>query len=274
MKLKLSSFHLKIIAMALMTIDHIAALIFLPIFGSKSALYVSFKLIGRLSFPLFAFLIVEGMFHSRNQKKYLLRLGRFFVLMGLALWILELTKNSIGNFNFFLDLFLGASILFFLEMKKLKKLWVFIPFITYLCLCIFDASLPSYMRLGYHFYGVLLILGFYLTQKIAPSIHSLLANRYHLDSEAYENVLSKRLLSNSLALLFLVVVNLVYWMITYYVPSTDVLNASMQVVSLFSGFILLFYNGEKGYSSPRFKWACYLYYPLHLGILYIVYLII
>ena len=274
MKLKLSSFHLKIIAMALMTIDHIAALIFLPIFGAESALYVSFKLIGRLSFPLFAFLIVEGIFHSKNQKKYLLRLGISFILMGIVLWILEKTGNSIGNFNFFLDLFLGASILFFLEMKKLKKLWAFIPFIAYLCLCIFDSSLPSYIRLGYHFYGILLILGFYLTQKITPKLHSLLANRYQLDSEAYENVLSKRLLSNSLALLFLVVVNLVYWMITYYVPSTDVLNASMQVVSLFSGFILLFYNGEKGYSSPRFKWACYLYYPLHLGILYIVYLII
>ncbi len=274
MKLKLSSFHLKIIAMTLMTIDHIAALIFLPLFGAESALYVSFKLIGRLSFPLFAFLIVEGIFHSTNQKKYLLRLGSSFILMGIALWILEKTGNSIGNFNFFLDLFLGASILFFLEMKKLKKLWAFIPFIAYLCLCIFDSSLPSYIRLGYHFYGILLILGFYLTQKITPKLHSLLANRYQLDSEAYENVLSKRLLSNSLALLFLVIVNLVYWMITYYVPSTDVLNASMQVVSLFSGFILLFYNGEKGYSSPRFKWACYLYYPLHLGILYIVYLII
>lgn len=274
MKLKLTSFHLKIIAMVLMTIDHIASLIFLPILGENSILYIVFKLIGRLSFPIFAFLVVEAILHTKNKKKYLLRLAVSALVIGLFLFIMEVTQNSIGNYNFFLDLLLGACILYTLELKSKKKFWALVPIAIYIASILFDSRLPSYLRLGYHFYGVLLIVGLYLMKKIAPQVHAQLAKKYQMNTDDYEMVLSQQLLSNSLALVFLVIVNLVYWMITYIIPSTNTLNASMQVVSLFSGVILLFYNGKKGYSSSLVKWACYLYYPLHLGILYIVYLII
>ena len=70
-KLGLSTFALKIIAITSMLIDHIGSVL-LPD-------YNILRIIGRLSFPIFAFLVVEGYFHTRDVKKYLQRLFVFGV---------------------------------------------------------------------------------------------------------------------------------------------------------------------------------------------------
>ena len=60
---------LKIIALITMLIDHIG-LVFFP--GIEI-----FRIIGRISFPIFAFMIAEGCEHTENKKKYFrCRLGR------------------------------------------------------------------------------------------------------------------------------------------------------------------------------------------------------
>ncbi|MEG2295239.1 MAG: TraX family protein, partial [Oscillospiraceae bacterium] len=55
----MTSFHLKLIAIITMFIDHIGAVLF-PYHGS-------FRLIGRISFVLFAFLLVQGFIHTSNR---------------------------------------------------------------------------------------------------------------------------------------------------------------------------------------------------------------
>lgn len=71
-KIKLTSFELKIIAMVAMIIDHVG-LIFFPHL-------VFMRDIGRLSFPLFAFLLSEGYYYTSNKMKYLSRLGIFAIV--------------------------------------------------------------------------------------------------------------------------------------------------------------------------------------------------
>ena len=61
----LSGNALKIIAAVAMLIDHVGIMFFPTV-----AIY---RIIGRLSFPIFAFMIVEGYFHTKNLKKYVLR---------------------------------------------------------------------------------------------------------------------------------------------------------------------------------------------------------
>jgi len=68
----ISSFGLRVIAVILMTIDHIGAVLFPHV--------LILRIIGRLSFPIFVFLMVEGYFHTRDVKKYLTRLLVFAVI--------------------------------------------------------------------------------------------------------------------------------------------------------------------------------------------------
>lgn len=96
---------LKIIAMVCMLIDHIAAVfldrylmanglanmdrqeIFQGGFGTLQILvivYVVMRLIGRLSFPIFCFLLVEGFYYTSNRAKYVLRLFVFALISEVA----------------------------------------------------------------------------------------------------------------------------------------------------------------------------------------------
>lgn len=62
----LTAFHLKLIALATMIVDHIGVVL-VPVPFLRN--------IGRVAFPLYAFLIAEGCRHTRSRERYLLRLG-------------------------------------------------------------------------------------------------------------------------------------------------------------------------------------------------------
>lgn len=75
MPMKFTSRDLKIIAMVTMTIDHAAYCLV-----GGGWLYMSLRLIGRLSFPIYCFLLTEGFLHTRDKRKYALRLGTLAVV--------------------------------------------------------------------------------------------------------------------------------------------------------------------------------------------------
>lgn len=73
----LSGSWLKVIALLSMTVDH-AALLFLradpilifPAFGVDVTLYRVLRLVGRIAFPIYAFLVAEGYQHTRSRTRY------------------------------------------------------------------------------------------------------------------------------------------------------------------------------------------------------------
>lgn len=80
----LSGSGLKIIAVITMLIDHIGAAfprytasVILHIGSKRLMLYTVMRFIGRISFPIFAFLLVEGFLHTRDRKRYGIRLFVF-----------------------------------------------------------------------------------------------------------------------------------------------------------------------------------------------------
>ena len=68
----MTGFHLKLIALTTMFIDHIGAVFFPQV--------TLLRVIGRISFPLYAFLIAEGCRYTRNRGRYALGLGAFALI--------------------------------------------------------------------------------------------------------------------------------------------------------------------------------------------------
>ena len=74
---KLDGSALKLIAVITMLIDHVAAyllknsnIVLISLWGRNIRLYTAMRMIGRISFPIYAFLVVEGFLHTRNVKRY------------------------------------------------------------------------------------------------------------------------------------------------------------------------------------------------------------
>ena len=95
----MSSFVLKIIAVISMLIDHSGYLIFNR--------FSFMNYIGRLAFPIFAFLITEGYMHTSNLKKYFLRLLIFAILSQIPYTLFINTFTNSFSLNTLFTLSLG-----------------------------------------------------------------------------------------------------------------------------------------------------------------------
>lgn len=151
---RLSGSTLKIIAMISMLIDHTAAFLLRPYINDD--IYGLLREIGRIAFPIFCFLIVEGYFHTRSVKKYLIRL----LLFGLASEIpfdlasRGLPGTAFGHQNVFFTLFLGLLVVWIIDRHK-NKLIVQVPAIIAGCF------LAHVFNVDYDMFGIIQILVFY-----------------------------------------------------------------------------------------------------------------
>ena len=117
----ISAAMLHIIAMTFMLMDHLWATL-LPAQDWLTC-------VGRLAFPIFAFMAVEGYFHTHSFKKYILRLLLFAVLSEIPFdlmyggtWFYPFHQNVIWT------LLIGLSGIHLMEkVRKKRKLWIFLP---------------------------------------------------------------------------------------------------------------------------------------------------
>lgn len=118
----LSGSMLKILALVTMIIDHIASVflrsnptVLVTILGRTITLYTAMRFIGRLSFPIYAFLLVEGFMHTSNKRNYAIRILVFSLISEVA-WDLEHFNGfNMGSQNVFFTLFLGLLGMFVLS---------------------------------------------------------------------------------------------------------------------------------------------------------------
>lgn len=154
----MSGFWLKIIAMVTMLIDHSAAVL-LPY---DSPIYFVCRSIGRLAFPIFCFLLVEGFLHTSNVKKYLLRLGAFAFISEVPFDLAFFHRPFyLGYQNIFFTLFIGLLVL-----EAIKQINVRFEGVKYLILnavaVISGCVLSILFQTDYNYMGILMILAFYL----------------------------------------------------------------------------------------------------------------
>ena len=161
---------LKLLAMALMLIDHIAHLFrigegvtLLSLGGFEMTLYETLRYVGRLAFPLFAFLLVEGFLHTRNRKNYAIRLSLFALLSEIPFDLFCSGRVFYERQNVFFTLLLG-----FLGLCALEHLtsWRRILSVTGLFLVAFV------LRADYASTGYLLVLLLYALREI-PALRGL-----------------------------------------------------------------------------------------------------
>ena len=121
----LTGYHLKLIALITMFIDHITVVL-VP----SGTVYLVLRGIGRISFPIYVFLIAEGCRYTSDRFKYAMRLGLFALIseipydMALYPKILEQTGwgwNFVGRTNVFYTLFFAVALIHVYEV--LRRSW-------------------------------------------------------------------------------------------------------------------------------------------------------
>ncbi|MBR5578470.1 MAG: conjugal transfer protein TraX [Lachnospiraceae bacterium] len=169
----ISGSTLKIIALLTMTIDHIGAVliqrfILTPGFDTNfwQSLYMPFRNIGRIAFPIFCFLLVEGFVHTQNRGKYLIRMILFALIseipFNLALkgeiWVKEYQ-------NVFWELALGILLMILLEKIENTRVNYFLKFSLTVLFTIIVAIVGELLCFDYGQYGIVTIAVLYYFRR-------------------------------------------------------------------------------------------------------------
>lgn len=220
----MSSFVLKIIACTTMFIGHVPF-----VFQDLAFVCVS---IGKIAFPIFAFLISEGYVHTRNWKNYLKRLLGLALISQIPAYLLFKENLSSMYLNIFFTLALGLLTIRLIDKIKNKYLnfviVAFIAFIAEISGCDFGAI------------GILMIVAFFINRN---------SKFWMLVSElALMMILYLRKFSS-------------YNVLTLLNFRYILLQLLFSISSL--SFIFL-YNGKRGKDNKKIKIGFYFFYPIHL----------
>lgn len=111
-KYGLSIFSLKIVAIITMFIDHFAFLFV----TENEQLYNILRSVGRLSFPIFCFVLVEGYFHTTNRLSYAIRLGTFSLISEIPYNMMYGNIFFLQKQNVMFTLFIGFMVIWGLNL--------------------------------------------------------------------------------------------------------------------------------------------------------------
>lgn len=165
---------LKMIAIITMIVDHTAAIVLERVlwahnFSSVTIywVYVVMRSIGRLGFPIFCFLLIEGFCHTRNVKKYAGRLFLFALISEMPFDLGFSGKLFYMQYqNVFFTLLIGLLVLIFFRYIGEKKEWnSSLCFIINCVALVGGMCLADFLRTDYGGMGVLTIVWMYLLRK-------------------------------------------------------------------------------------------------------------
>ncbi|MBS5388468.1 MAG: pilus assembly protein [Clostridiales bacterium] len=175
---------LKIIAVISMILDHFSQIILKQgiILNAPYAMFTDaqfsvlltvsdiFHILGRIAFPIFCFLLVEGFLHTQNLKKYFLNLGIFAVLSEpIYDWAASGTMFSLEQQNVLFTLLLGLCVLTLIKRFEGNS-------IAFIIITLIGAGVSYICQLDGWYYGIFLIAVFYLfhNKPVLKSISAIL----------------------------------------------------------------------------------------------------
>ena len=210
---------LKLIAAALMLTDHVGAILLPQV--------LILRCIGRLAFPVFAFSVAEGYTHTRDFRKYVLRMAVWAVVSEAPFnlengLIFDLTRQNV----------LWTFCLALLTLRGLDRLRREPGAIGYAGAALALAAgfaAGELLHVDYGGWGVLLVTLFYLTREVR--------NRWAIQ---------------------LVGLALFCWFCSAW---------RLEMLAMLSLIPLYLYNGERGFSNKALQYGFYAFYPVHILIL-------
>lgn len=230
---------LKLIACITMLLDHFGAIVVVSLFQRNPSamlaeLYDMLRIIGRLAFPIYCFLLSEGSFHTKNPLRYGLRLALCAVISELPYDFALRGCVDWAHQNVMITLFLG-----FCAMELMKKgsnipwkLAAAIPFLI----------AAQCLKSDYGANGVALIVLFSLTRDFPHKWVIQILGMWFIFSPGHAMMLN--------------------WINHFSVTKQELCILALIPISM--------YSGQKLTSNRAVQWGFYLFYPLHLLVLMIL----
>ena len=233
----LTSNMLRTIAVLLMLSDHIWAT------------YMSFgdwmTNIGRMAFPIFAFQIAEGFVHTKNFKKYALRLLGFAIITELPFNLFYSSRwfNPYHQ-NVLFTLLLGLMAIKVIDNLKKNHKAKDIALSVLWLLLIVVGSVIGFVDYGLN--GVLMVVLFYVCRDFPFAWLGQLIGMVCINVIFFEGQ----------------VVPLEIFGTTVEIPT--------QAYAVFALIPIWLYGGRKGISNKALQYGFYAFYPVHMIILYLI----
>ena len=241
----MTSFLLKIIGIISMLSDHIGD----AIIGHFS----NFNLIGRIAFPIFAFQAVQGYLHTRDFKKYMQRLFIFALISQFPFTLFLSTFTKTIYLNIFFTFMLGLLALFLYDKCKNKLIGVMAVIIC--------SVVGELIKVDYGAFGILLIFNFYFFEAEFEKLCNFQSVKLF-----NKNILCKKYLMSITTII------LCFAKYLQNIIKTPMLKTHYLKCGLFTSLSLIFilaYNQKQG---AKLKYLFYIFYPLHLLILYLIHI--
>ena len=243
-RFEVTSATLHIFAMVLMLCDHLWATI-VP--GNDWLTCV-----GRLAFPIFAFMIVEGYFHTKNLKKYILRLLIFALISEIPfnLMVGGALFNPVHQ-NVLWTFLIAISVIWLNERAKKKECRLWLRILIALGTSGMGSVLGLLTMVDYYHAGVLTVLVFYFFRErkwwcyLCQLACLVYLNFEMLGGFGYEfNIFGREVF---------------------------VAQQGLAVLALIPIWL---YRGKQGYYNKVMKYIYYGFYPAHLLLLWLIALVI
>ena len=221
--LGLSGNQLKLIALFAMTCDHVAVVFFPHMYF--------LRIIGRLAFPIFAYMIAEGCLYTKNKKKHLLSMAALALVCQLVYFFFMGSLYQCVLVTFTLSI--GLIYLLDYAFRKEKGLYclpVLLGFVAayFLCEVLPDLLIGTDYQIDYGIWGVMLPLLVYFGKNAKQKLLYFACDLV---------LLSFRL-------------------------------GGIQWYALAAVALLALYNGKRG--KYRMKYLFYIYYPAHLALIQLI----
>lgn len=225
----LSGAAIKWLALITMTVDHVGVLFFPNV--------ILLRVIGRLAFPLFGYMIAEGCAHTHDKGAYLARTAGLALLCQIVYFFAE------GSLYMCILVTFSLAIVWIIAIDRAKAdpsaLTVVTVILTSAAVVFVCVGLPALMpgtdfSVDYGLFGVVYVVCVYLGRSK-----------------------TEKLLLGAAALIG--------------VALTSLIPFAIQICALFALIPLYFYNGSRG--KYNIKLFFYVYYPLHLAVLEGIYML-